>query len=383
MKILRVVTSMDPQHGGVVEAINQSARSFNQDNWQMDVLCFDLPQSDWVKNNSSYAIFAIGKAKTAYGLNFHYLSWLKKHAHDYDVVILDGLWQFLVFGGYLLKLMKIPYFIYTHGMLDPYFNEDRLKYWKKIPFWFFIERNVLAMAQGVIFTCEEEKKLARKSFPLFKATSKVATLGVEVTNVSKEKLLSSFYEHFPELKSKKFALFLSRIHSKKGIDLLIEAIGSFKTLPDNFMLVIAGPDNSNMQAELVMLSEQLGIKNKILWVGMLQGDIKWGAYYASDVFVLPSHQENFGIVVAEALSTSTPVLITNKVNIWHEIKCDVAGFVENDDVQGIEKLLQQWFELSLSEKQIMAKNSKACYQNNFSIEKAVNDLEKILLEVLD
>ncbi|HIF58095.1 MAG TPA: glycosyltransferase [Rhodospirillales bacterium] len=57
---------------------------------------------------------------------------------------------------------------------------------------------------------------------------------------------------------------------------------------------------------------------------MLQGDVKWGAYYAAETFILPSHQDNFGIVVAEALSTATPVLITNKVNIWREIKTGKA-----------------------------------------------------------
>ena len=73
-------------------------------------------------------------------------------------------------------------------------------------------------------------------------------------------------------------------------------------------LVIAGPDQMGWQAELINIAKQLGVHDKILWAGMLQGDLKWGAFRAADAFILPSHQENFGIVVAEALSANLPVL---------------------------------------------------------------------------
>jgi glycosyltransferase involved in cell wall biosynthesis len=115
---------------------------------------------------------------------------------------------------------------------------------------------------------------------------------------------------------------------------------------------------------------------------MLTGDIKWGAYQVADCFILPSHQENFGIVVAEALSTGTPVLITNKVNIWREIDAAKAGIVDNDDVEGITKLLNHWFKLTAEEKRDMANKAKICYQNNFSIESAVTELERVLLDVI-
>ena len=75
---------------------------------------------------------------------------------------------------------------------------------------------------------------------------------------------------------------------------------------------------------------------------MLQGDAKWGAFYAAEVFALPSHQENFGVAVAEALACGTPVLISNKVNIWQEIAEDGVGLVEEDDLEGTTRLLERW-----------------------------------------
>ena len=128
--------------------------------------------------------------------------------------------------------------------------------------------------------------------------------------------------------------------------------------------------------------EKQDLSDRVVWLGMLKGDVKWGAYQAADVFVLPSHQENFGIVVAEALSTATPVLITNKVNIWREIDAAGAGFVENDDVVGIEALLNQWLAMTDEDKQTMSNNAKVCYENNFSTESAVKDLEQVLAGVV-
>ncbi len=381
MKILRVVGSMDPRHGGVVEAINQAAQSFNNERHQMDVMCFDSLDSPWVKSNECYKIHAINKGKTSYSFHFQYLIWLWKNAKNYDAVILDGLWLYLTWGGYLLKLLKVPYCVFTHGMLDPYFNQDKLKFIKKLPFWFMVERNVIAGASATIFTCKEESMLAKKSFPFYSATPKIATLGVEGNSKGQVVLADIFYKKCPDLKNKRFALFLSRINKKKGIDLLIGALAQLKGLPDDFVIAIAGPDSAGLKNKLIKQLEALGISQKVHWLGMLHGDLKWGAYHASEVFILPSHQENFGIVVAEALSTATPVLITNKVNIWREIEVAQAGIVENDDIQGVKGLLRKWLSLKVGDKKIMSQQALLCYENNFSIKSAASDLERVLLEI--
>jgi glycosyltransferase involved in cell wall biosynthesis len=369
---------MNPARGGVVEAVNQAALSFNDEKTQMDVLCLDDPGAPWIMENNSYIIHALGEGKTAYGFHFSYLNWLRKYARDYDVVVIDGLWQFLVIGGYVLKLVKVPYCLFIHGMLSPYFNKDKLKYIKKIPFWFLIERNVIAMANAIIFTCEEEKKLAERSLPFYRGASVVATHGVEGVVEESDILADSFLSVFESLKDKKIILYLSRIHEIKGIDLLVDALSKIKNLPDDFVLAIAGPDSNGLKAKLTAQIEKQGLSDRVVWLGMLSGDVKWGAYHAADVFVLPSHQENFGIVVAEALSTATPVLITNKVNIWREIDAAGAGFVENDDIAGVEGLLNRWLSLSNTEKTEMSDRAKTCYETNFSTQSAVVDLENVL-----
>src|SRR5205807_1194939 len=117
-------------------------------------------------------------------------------------------------------------------------------------------------------------------------------------------------------------------------------------------LVIAGP---SADEEYRRHLQSLAGENKAatLFTGMLTGDLKWGALHAAEAFVLPSHQENFGIAVAEALGCGVPVLITNKINIWREIQASEAGLVSNDDRAGTIALLERWLALSLEAKALM------------------------------
>jgi glycosyltransferase involved in cell wall biosynthesis len=107
---------------------------------------------------------------------------------------------------------------------------------------------------------------------------------------------------------------------------------------------------------------------------MLTGDAKWGALYGAEAFVLTSHQENFGIAVAEALACGTPVLISNQINIWHEIAQDKAGLVADDTLAGAEQLFQQWKNLSPADKVAMKHAAQATYANRFGIVLASKNL---------
>ncbi len=107
---------------------------------------------------------------------------------------------------------------------------------------------------------------------------------------------------------------------------------------------------------------------------MLKGEMKWGAYNSAEVFVLPSHQENFGISVAEALACRVPVLISNKVNIWREIDAERAGIVADDTLSGTTALLEKWLDLSVLERERMAANGLACFRKHFHIDASTDKL---------
>jgi glycosyltransferase involved in cell wall biosynthesis len=141
---------------------------------------------------------------------------------------------------------------------------------------------------------------------------------------------------------------------------------------------MAGPDRTGWQTELQNTAQKLGISQQVAWTGMLQNELKWGAFRAAEVFILPSHQENFGIAVAEALACSLPVLISNKVNIWREIETDGAGIVANDDLEGTIELLQKWLALTPDAQQSMRQNAQKCFTERFEITKAAQNLIEVL-----
>ena len=110
--------------------------------------------------------------------------------------------------------------------------------------------------------------------------------------------------------------------------------------------------------------------------------MKQGAFAVADAFVLPSHQENFGISVVEALANSVPVLISNRVNIWREVEADGAGIVDSDDVEGTLRLLQRWLDTPSTERGAMRHNARKCFEQRFEINRAVDSLLQILNEPL-
>src|SRR5690606_26947031 len=104
--------------------------------------------------------------------------------------------------------------------------------------------------------------------------------------------------------------------------------------------VIAGPcGDAKYIKQLQAQAEAFCPTDSVIWPGMLTGDAKWGALRAAEVFLLTSHQENFGIAVVESLACGTPVLISQQVNIWPEIVEDEVGFSEPDTMRGILRLL--------------------------------------------
>ncbi|MBA3467150.1 MAG: glycosyltransferase [Gemmatimonadaceae bacterium] len=179
------------------------------------------------------------------------------------------------------------------------------------------------------------------------------------------------------LNGKEVILYLSRITRKKGCDLVIRAFGeAFVTNPE-LRLVMAGPDE-NYTSELIRLTADLGIEDKVVWPGKLAGDLKWGAFASADVFVLCSHQENFGVAVAEALACGVPVLISDKVNIHREITGARAGLVAPDTLAGAGKLFSDWAGTGKDERAAMGRRARELYLSSFGVEEMAESFLEII-----
>src|SRR4029453_3912868 len=156
-------------------------------------------------------------------------------------------------------------------------------------------------------------------------------------------------------------LFMRRVNRKKGLDMLIEALAKVAAGDKRLHLVIAGPDQEGLRPGLSAIIEAREMTPRVTWVGMLSGNLRWGAYRAAEVFILPSHSENFGLVVAEALACERPVLISDKGNIWREVDPAGAGFWAPDTECGTVMLLQRWLDVSEDEQRIMRSRARECF----------------------
>jgi glycosyltransferase involved in cell wall biosynthesis len=264
-------------------------------------------------------------------------------------------------------------------MLDPWFKRRYpLKHLKKWLYWPWGDYRVLRDAAAVIFTCEEERVLARQSFWLYRAREVVGSYGTSSPPSNARELSATFLSAFPELKDKRLLLYLGRVHEKKGGDLLVEAFARVLGDAPDLHLVMAGPGEEALVQQLKQRAQQLGIASNITWTGMVSGDMKWGAFYASDAFCLPSHQENFGIAVVESLACGKPVLISNKVNIWREIAEDGAGLVGDDTLEATVETLQRWLALPRSEVAAMRIAALRCFQLRFQVAQVAETLIQII-----
>lgn len=384
MRVLQIISSVNPSGGGTIEGIKQLGQVLVHQGHIVEVACLDDPEAPWIKE-FPLKIYALGPGISGYCYSRHFVPWLRRNATHYDVVIVNGIWQYSSFGGWRAlhsfrkRDCRIPYFVFTHGMLDPWFKRKYpLKHLKKWLYWPWAEYQVLRDAQAVFFTCEEERILARESFWLYKCNEIVINYGTAAPTGDAKAQRQVFLNQFPELRHKRLLLFLSRIHVKKGCDILIEAFAKVAGSDDSLHLVMAGPAQTGWQADLQKQAKQLGIEQKISWTGMLSGELKWGAFHAAETLLLPSHQENFGIVITEAMACGVPVLISNKVNIWREIAADGAGLVANDDLDGTVELLQKWLAMSAEEKQIMQQRAR----QSFTVRFEIHNTARILIETL-
>ena len=381
MKILHVIASISPNSGGTAEAIKQISQGLIALGHGTEVACLDDPDSPWLRE-FPFKVFALGPSMTGYQYSNKLVPWLRQKTSTYDCVIVHGIWQYHSFGVWrALHRSKIPYYVYPHGMLDPWFKHTYpLKHLKKWLYWPWADYRVLRDAKAVLFTCEEEQRLARQSFWLYKCHGRVINMGIALPPGDSTALRQNFLNQFPELEAKHLLLFLGRIHVKKGCDLLIQAFTKVAQTDQLLHLAIAGPDQVGWQAALQNQADRLGISQQISWTGLLQGDLKWGALYAAEALVLPSHQENFGIVVAESMACGVPVLISNKVNIWREIIADKAGVVGQDNLEGTVEVLQKWLSTPIHQRRSMQENAKNSFEKRFSIHQSTQNLIRLLSE---
>ncbi len=373
MHILHVIGSLSPDDGGPPELVRQLSRIHEQtgDSQRgdsLEVLCLDVPDTPFLRGFPC-PVHAVGPAWLGvYRLSTCILPWFRANIGRFDGVVMHGIWTF---PGVAVRLAARhagkPYCIFPHGALDPWFRRQYpLKHFKKLIYW-PIQYPVLRDARAVFFTTELECERALKSFHPNHWNSLAFPPGIGEPEGDPAAEIDAFHQLLPALRQRRFLLFMARIQEKKGCDLLLQAFARIASTQPDLDLVMAGPDQVGWQAKLQRMAEELGISQRVHWPGMLSGNLKWGALRAAEAFVLPSHQENFGISVVESLAAKRPVLISNQVNIWPEIQGDGVGLVDDDTADGTERLLRAWIDTLPKEREAIAARAYSTFLRRYSL----------------
>jgi glycosyltransferase involved in cell wall biosynthesis len=382
LRLLHAIQTVNPAAGGPVEGVRQLTAVNERYGHVIELATLDSPDAPWVKQ-SRIPVHALGPGITGYGFSRRFLAWMTANAPKYDAVIVNGVWGFNALGTWLAlrKTRAVPYMVFTHGMLDPWFKyRHPLKHAKKWLYWPWGLYPVLRDADAVFFTCEAERRLARESFWLYDCNEVVVRYGTAGIPDAEQDYREEFLSAHPALRTTRNFLFFGRVHPKKGPDLLIRAIGRLRREGDwddaTMQLVMAGPADSAYAEELKALVAAEGLEHAVYWTGMITGTQKWGALQAAEVFVLPSHQENFGIAVAESLSCGTPVLIAHPVNISPEIAADGAGFADEDTVAGTCRMLRKWLALPETDRAAMRDRARRTFLARYTAEVGAKDMQR-------
>ncbi len=365
VKLLRVIASMDPKTGGPPNGINYITPFLNELNVETTIVCLDKTNELFIKNSTIKTV-ALSQNKTAWQYNSQLYNWLINNLINYDVVIVHGLW---IYNNYavakavnVLKKQivgfKTKFYIFPHGMLDSYFQNNKKRLLKSIRnyfYWHLIENKNIKSANGIIYTSQGEMEIALKTFTNFKPKQNI-NLGYGVAvpkNVSNQNGIDDYF------------LFLGRYDQKKGIDTLINAYK--KILQTNLTLIpkliIAGPGKNDEYGKCIqkLVNESEELKNHIELKDMVLGDEKWNLIANAKAMILWSHQENFGISVAESLGMGVPVLLSKQVNIWNDIVLNNAGMANDDSEENLVKTIIKFCNLTELAYQEMCLNAKNTY----------------------
>lgn len=368
MRFLNIILSANPRDGGAVESVRQQAVALKVLGHDSDVASMDLPNDPWVEGQP-FRVFALGDAEGTrqrksplpwkrYGRAPKFIPWLRKHASDYDAVFVHGLWNYTAYAAWAgLREAGVPWFVFPHGMLAAWFRQHYpLKHWVKQAYWLISEGRLLRDADCVLFTSQVEQQEADGAFLGYHFQGRIIPYGISDPPPGEA-----------QPSARPYLLFLSRLHEKKGIDILLASFAAVAKDHPGMDLVVAGPDDEGLAPSLRAMAEKLGIAARVRWPGMLAGEDKWRAMRGAAALVLASHQENFGVVVAEAMACGLPVLTTDKVALWREVEMARAGIIGTDTVASFTDVLRRFLALPMEGRAAMGHLGRAAFLERLEV----------------
>lgn len=298
----------------------------------------DVPLNQPVKREEATVYYFHSPCLIYYGLSPAMKNWLKYNIKNFDIVHINGIWNFpQQYAAYLCRKFNIPYIISPRGSADIRLVKKHLFILKFIYVYIYDIMN-FKYASAFHYTTEKEKQysiLKKIKVPSFVVPNSVKLLDLPLFDT---------YDKIPQPISKiidsKYILFVGRLNWKKQIDILIKAFSEIKRNHPDLNLVITGPDEGNFSIKLKALAEKLNVTTYVIFTGEVTGYLLYLLYRNSILFVTPSLAENFGHTVIEAITAGVPVVSSNNVDVttFPEIKKVVK--LCNPDVKNLKDAIE-------------------------------------------
>ena len=373
MRVLQIVPSVSLVYGGPSQMVLGLSKALAQagieitlittnSNGDTDQPPLDVPIATPVQQDGYKIIYFPCSPFRRYKFSFGLLRWLATNANQYDLAHIHALFSPVsTAAATIARLKKLPYILRPLGTLDP--ADLRKKKQLKQVYGFCLERPNLAGAAGVHFTSPEEAKVSARYGT--KTKDLVIPLGVDLPHNLPRKGIT--LQKLKITKDCPLILFMSRIDPKKGLDLLLPALEKLQIEGLNFHFVLAGanPQDLDYENKIKQIIQTSKLDQRTTITGFVQGELKLELLQDADIFVLPSYYENFGIAVAEAMATGTPVVISDRVHIWQDIESANAGWVTPCEVEKITETLKIALQAEVDRKQ-RGENARQLTQAKYS-----------------
>ncbi|MFN3476673.1 MAG: glycosyltransferase [Candidatus Methylomirabilales bacterium] len=341
VKILHVIPSYIPawRYGGTVKAVSELCRGLVRLGEEVTIFTTNVDGPQDLPVPLAEPVFIDGvevryfqvQPPRSYSFSWPFTMALRREIPSFDLVHVHSLFNYLLTPtAFLCRRRGVPYIVTPWGMLDSY--ALRKSPWKKRIYGLLLERRNLRGARAIHFGSAEEQRRAfvfNLQVPTF-----IAPSGLDLAEFAMLPPLGAFRRRYPETVGKRLILFLGRLGWIKGLDLLIRAFGLLAQEQDDVHLAIVGPEDGRFQGYGAKLRQRLheeGVLHRTTFTGMLVGETKLAALRDSDLFVLPSYSENFGMAALEAMACGVPVVVSREVGLAADIGEAGAGLVVNCD----------------------------------------------------
>ncbi|RKZ22615.1 hypothetical protein DRQ23_04715 [bacterium] len=335
------------KYGGPVHSLHLLLKELKKQGLNIQVYTTTLFQKDnmymeRIVDGVPVKYFPISPLSGSYGYSPGLRIHLKNTVQLFNLVIISSTWEYSTYTAMSVCTgNNVPFIFIPRGMLQR--RTFRSKLWKKYPYYKILIEKPLNQARAIVFTSEFEREDTLKHIKL-KSKTPVIPNGLNINSLIKE-ASSNIHKNFDKLEDKFLITFIGRFVWTKGLNNLILAFAKLSKEFPHVHLVLAGDGEEGYKRKMQCWIKKENIEDRVTFTGFLTGSMKFSLLKASDIFVLPSYSENFGMALVEAMAAGVPVLTTNKVGIYKEVERERAGIVVTPEPEsiyyGLKKLLSE------------------------------------------